>query len=40
MAVRPVFRIVDDAGVRLAGFVRCGKTITNAADEKPQGSLL
>ena len=28
------------AGGRLAGFVRCGKTITNAADEKPQGSHL
>jgi hypothetical protein len=40
MAVRPVFRIIDDVGIRLAGIVRCGKAVTSAADEKPQALLL
>jgi hypothetical protein len=40
MAVRPVFRIIDDVGIRLAGIIRCGKSVTAAADEKPQGALL
>jgi hypothetical protein len=34
-----VFRIVDKVGGRLAGIISGGKSVTGAADEKPQDPL-